>query len=134
MGIRYLNNYLRSKCHNSIKAINMADLNGKKIAVDISIYLYKYEADDTLLENMYLMLSIFRYYNVIPIFIFDGKPPPEKKELLIKRKEDKKEAQQEYNALKKTLETNTDCDETEKQDIINAMDQLKKQFVYNFSC
>ena len=107
----------------------MADLSGKKIAVDISIYLYKYEADDTLLENMYLMLSIFRYYNVVPIFIFDGKPPPEKKEILIKRKEDKKEAQQEYNALKKTLETNTDCDETEKQDIINAMDQLKKQFV-----
>ena len=129
MGIRYLNNYLRTNCHNSIKAINMADLSGKKIAVDISIYLYKYEADDTLLENMYLMLSIFRYYNVVPIFIFDGKPPPEKKEILIKRKEDKKEAQQEYNALKKTLETNTDCDETEKQDIINAMDQLKKQFV-----
>ncbi len=129
MGIRYLNNYLRSKCHNSIKVINMADLSGKKIAVDISIYLYKYEADDTLLENMYLMLSIFRYYNVIPIFIFDGKPPPEKRELLIKRKEDKKEAQQEYNALKQSLENNLGYDESEKQDIVNAMDQLKKQFV-----
>lgn len=109
--------------------MNMADLSGKKIAVDISIYLYKYEADNVLLENMYLMLSIFRYYNVIPIFIFDGKPPPEKKELLIKRKEDKKEAQQEYNTLKKSLENNADYDESEKQDIINAMDQLKKQFV-----
>ena len=129
MGIRYLNNYLRSKCANSIRIMNMADISGKKIAVDISIYLYKYEADNVLLENMYLMLSIFRYYNVIPIFVFDGKPPPEKKELLIKRKEDKKEAQKEYNVLKKTLENNTDYDEAEKQDIINTMDQLKKQFV-----
>jgi flap endonuclease-1 len=129
MGIRYLNNYLRSKCHNSIRVLNISEISGKKIAVDISIYLYKYEADEMLLENMYLMLSIFRYYNVIPIFIFDGKPPPEKKELLNKRKEDKKEAQQEYNELKKTLENNADYDETEKQDIINTMDQLKKQFV-----
>ena len=129
MGIRYLNNYLRSKCHNSIRVLNISEISGKKIAVDISIYLYKYEADEMLLENMYLMLAIFRYYNVIPIFIFDGKPPPEKKELLNKRKEDKKEAQQEYNELKKTLENNADYDETEKQDIINTMDQLKKQFV-----
>jgi len=129
MGIRYLNKYLRTKCPNSIQVMNMADINGKKIAVDISIYLYKYEADNILLENMYLMLSIFRYYNVMPIFIFDGKPPPEKKELLVKRKEDKKEAQKEYNVLKKTLENNNDFDETEKQDIINTMDQLKKQFV-----
>ena len=70
--------------------MNMSDLSGKEIAIDISIYLYKYESDNVLLENIYLMLSIFRHYNVIPIFIFDGKPPPEKKELLIKRKTDKR--------------------------------------------
>jgi 5'-3' exonuclease len=128
MGIRYLNNYLRDKCANSIRVTNIADLSDKKIAVDISIYLYKYEAENALLENIYLMLSIFRYYNVTPIFIFDGKPPPEKKQLLVKRKEDKKEAQKEYNALKNTLE-NADCDDNDKQDIINTMDQLKKQFV-----
>lgn len=130
MGIRYLNNYLRDNCSKSIRIMNMSEIKGKKIAVDISIYLYKYEADNVLLENMYLMLAIFRHYNVIPIFIFDGKPPPEKKELLLKRKTDKKEAQQEYNGLKKCLENNTDYDDAEKQDIVNAMDQLKKQFVY----
>jgi len=129
MGIRYLNSYLREKCPNSIRVMHMSNLSGKQIAIDISIYLYKYEADDALLENMYQMLSIFRYYNIIPIFIFDGKPPPEKRALLIKRKEDKKEAQQEYDVLKKSLENNTDCDDAEKQDIINTMDQLKKQIV-----
>ena len=130
MGIRYLNSYLRDNCPKSIRVMNMSDLSGKKIAIDISIYLYKYESDNVLLENIYLMLSIFRHYNVIPIFIFDGKPPPEKKELLIKRKTDKKEAQQEYYTLKKSLENNEDYDDSEKQDIVNAMDQLKKQFVH----
>jgi hypothetical protein len=72
-------------------------------------------------------LSIFRHYNIIPIFIFDGKPPVEKKALLIKRKEDRAEAQEEYVKLKISLESKDD--DAEKQDIIVAMDQLKKQFV-----
>lgn len=128
MGIRYLNKFLKENCPESIRCINMADLSGKRIAVDISIYLYKYEADDTLLESIYLMLAIFQHYNVIPIFIFDGKPPVEKKELLQKRKEDKIHAQEEYNKLKEKLSSNLDNDET--QDIINTMDQLKKQFIH----
>jgi flap endonuclease-1 len=74
------------------------------------------------------MLSIFRYYNIIPIFIFDGKPPPEKMALLQKRKDDREEAQEEYNKLKKQLETNV-YNEGDKQDILSTLDQLKKQFV-----
>jgi flap endonuclease-1 len=108
----------------------MADLEGKRIAVDVSIYLYKYEGDNMLLENMYLMLSIFRHHNIIPIFIFDGKPPPEKKELLMKRKEDKQEAQNEYEKLQKSLDNNADFDDSEKQEIVATMDQLKKQFIH----
>jgi len=130
MGIRHLNKHLREKCADSIRVLNMADLEGKRIAVDVSIYLYKYEGDDMLLENMYLMLSIFRHHNITPIFIFDGKPPPEKKELLMKRKEDKQEAQKEYEKLQKSLENNDDFDDSEKQEIVATMDQLKKQFIH----
>ena len=46
------------------------------------------------------MLSIFRHHNIIPVFIFDGKPPPEKYELLKKRQENKVAAKNEYNKLK----------------------------------
>jgi flap endonuclease-1 len=127
MGIRNLNRYLRDNCHESIKSINIAELSGKKIVVDISIYLYKYESENALLENMYVMLSIFSYYNIIPIFIFDGKPPPEKKALLQKRRDNKELAQQEYEKLKILLTSKEDDDD--KQDIITTMDQLKKQFV-----
>jgi flap endonuclease-1 len=127
MGIRNLNRYLRDNCPESIRCINISELSGKKIVVDISIYLYKYEAENALLENMYVMLSIFRYYNIIPIFIFDGKPPPEKKTLLQKRREDKEAAKEEYGKLRKQLESKEEDDD--KQDIIAAMDQLKKQIV-----
>jgi flap endonuclease-1 len=127
MGIKNLNRYLRDNCPDSIRCINIAELSGKRIVVDISIYLYKYEAENALLENMFVMLSIFRYYNIIPIFIFDGKPPPEKKALLQKRKEDREASQEEYDKLVKQLELKDD--DEDKQDIISALDQLKKQIV-----
>lgn len=130
MGIRNLNKFLRTNCSNSIKCVSMKELSGKKIAIDISIYLYKFSADDSLIENIYLMLSIFRHYNIIPVFIFDGKPPDEKRELLEKRKSDKNQAKTEYNNLKKQLETDTDLDSDEKQEISTAMDLLKKKFIY----
>ena len=129
MGIRHLNRFLRDSCPNSIRSVNMADLLGKRIVVDISIYLYKYEAENALLENIYVMLSVFRHYNIIPIFIFDGKPPSEKRALLQKRREDREGAQQEYEHL--VLQLNNlkkdGLDKREKQEIIETMIQLKKQ-------
>ena len=130
MGIRNLNKFLRSNCQTSIQCVAMSELAGKKIAVDISIYMYKFAGDGTLIENMYLMLSIFRYYKIIPVFIFDGKSPTEKKELLEKRRRDKQSAQKEYNALKKQLETDTALDNEEKMELNEMMDVLKKKFVY----
>jgi len=129
MGIKHLNRFFKEEAASSLKLISLSELSGKKIAVDISIYMYKYASEGTLIENIYLLLSILRHYNIIPIFIFDGKPPPEKKELLQKRKENKKEAEEEYNRLKETLTINENMDQIEKQEIMNSMDLLKRKFV-----
>jgi 5'-3' exonuclease len=128
MGIRYLNRFLKDNASPSINLYNLTKLSGKKIAVDISIYIYRFAGDNTLIENIYLMLSIFRHYNIIPIFVFDGRAPVEKLELLQKRKEDKEKAQEEYNKLKNAL--NNEMNESEKQEIIYQMEMLKKKFVY----
>ena len=86
MGIKYLNKYLQSNCSNSIKQISLHDLRNKRIVIDTSIYLYRFLGEKALLENFYLMISIFREHNIIPLFVFDGKPPKEKYDLLEKRK------------------------------------------------
>jgi len=129
MGIRHLNRFFRDHAANAIKIVSLAELSGKKVAVDISIYLHKYTAENTLVESMYAMLSIFRHYNITPIFIFDGKPPAEKKELLMKRREDRSEALEEFNKLQSLLSNNEVMDETEKQEITGQMDILKRKFV-----
>lgn len=130
MGIKHLNRFLRTECSDSIKFVSISELSCKKIAVDISIYMYKFQSDNALIENIYLMLSIFRHYKITPVFVFDGKSRTEKKALLEKRRADKKEAEKQYNNLKKELAENKDIDEADKQEIISNMDLLKKQFVY----
>lgn len=127
MGIKDLNKIVRNYCKNSTKIINLKDLSGKKIAVDISIYLYRFEKDNTLIENIFLMISIFHYYHITPIFVFDGKPPVEKRELLIQRIKDKKAAEKEHNFLKEKLDDIKDLHE--KKEISKQIEILKKQFV-----
>lgn len=126
MGIKYLNRYLQQQCSEGIKKISLNDLRGKKIAIDTSIYLYRFVGENALLENFYLMISIFREYNIIPLFVFDGKPPKEKNELLKKRKDDKRIAQNKYNELKEKLET---VDENDIKEIKETMETLKKDFI-----
>ena len=104
MGIRMLNKFLQDKCKTSISFINLSELSGKRIAVDISIYLYKFLSDNALLENLYLMISIFREHKITPIFVFDGKPPVEKNDTIAFRKKTKMNAREEYYRLKQILD------------------------------
>jgi 5'-3' exonuclease len=129
MGIRNLNRFFRENASDAIKVISLAELSGKKIAIDISIYMHKYAAENTLIESIYLMLAILRHYNITPIFVFDGKPPAEKKELLAKRSKDRKDALQEYEKLKDVLTDNNYIEDNEKQEIICQMDILKRNFI-----
>ena len=126
MGIKKLNAFLKCNCSENIRQIHISDLSGKYIVIDTSIYMYKYESEDALLENMYSMLAIFRHYNVIPLFVFDGKPPQEKFELLKIRREIKYLAEKKYNELKGSLTGISYSNEN----ILEEMSSLKKQFVY----
>lgn len=97
MGVRYLHSVLVQTCSKSaIHKINIRELSNKTIAVDISIYMYKFLGENTLVESTIYMLSIFRKYGVYPIFVFDGKPPPEKKRIIQERQIRKKQAEEKY--------------------------------------
>jgi 5'-3' exonuclease len=60
--------------------------------------------------------------------VFDGKPPAEKKALLQKRKDEKVAAECEYSKLKEQLRDVQD--DHEKQEIVNHMDMLKRNFIH----
>jgi hypothetical protein len=128
MGIKDLNRFLLTRCSKASiqKQLSLSELRGKTLVIDASISIYKFIESNALLENMYLFISILRDYEIIPVFIFDGKPPPEKKELLYQRRLKKKEAEHLYNDLKeKALTAPDECAE----DIHNQLESLQKQFL-----
>ena len=129
MGIKYLNRYLTNQCsETSISKRSLAELTNKVIVVDTSIYLYKFVENGSLVEGLYSMISIFRKYHIVPIFVFDGKPPAEKRELLEKRRREKQVAEDKYNELKMQLDQN-DRIPIDHKELLGEMEQLKKRFV-----
>jgi hypothetical protein len=133
MGIRFLNGFLKTNCSPAaIHLVNFGALTGKKIAIDISIYLYKFSAENRLIENIHRMLTLFTHYKIIPVFIFDGKPPAEKKFVLQQRRISKNAAEREYNQLKRQLHGMVISRpfSTETNQIIQQMEKLKTQFIY----
>lgn len=128
MGIRYLNGWLKNECKEAISEIHFSELKYKKIAIDTSIYMYKFMGENNLLENMYLLISLLRFYHIVPLFIFDGKPPDEKKELLAERKKTKLAAKENYYEMMDLLE---ECsDPNEKKKLLEKIEDEKKKFVH----
>jgi len=103
MGVEGLNQYLLhnvSKESKTIQKIYTNQLKGKKIAIDASIYIYKYFVNNNyvmLNDSIHKMINDFIINRITPIFIFDGKPPKLKNYIIDKRKREKCEAELVYN-------------------------------------
>lgn len=103
MGIKGLNRFLRDTCEKNIYQVSLWELQGKTIAIDTSIYLYKFNGDGSdLIDGFYHMISLFKYNRIIPLFVFDGNPPAEKFKILENRRNEKSKAESKYNLLKET--------------------------------
>lgn len=129
MGVRMLNKYLREYASEGIKEVTLNHLKNKKIAIDISIFLYQFKGSNALLENFYKMIILFRQYHIVPIFVFDGTPPDEKIEILNKRDETKKIAQKKCEALEFQLQTDDTLDDTEKKDLEFQLKENQKKCI-----
>ena len=148
MGIRGLNRFIQSRCTNGGSSrVHLKEFTGKRIAVDTSIYMYRYSGEGALLENMYLMGSVFRHYNIHAVFVFDGPPPPQKTDVIELRRKKKDEAKRQYDVLAKIIKEKKEESAaasgdgltssvitTEIDDITETMRELKKQFVRLRDC
>lgn len=92
--------------------------------------MYRFLADNALIENFYLMISLFKTYDITPLFIFDGKPPVEKYETLKRRRNERYTAKQRYSELldiieKKDIQMNS----FEYKDIQNEIEVLRRKII-----
>ena len=127
MGIHSLNRLLKTVCSTGIQKINLSSISGKTIVIDTSIYMYRFKIENCLIENFYLLCSIFKKHDITPIFCFDGKPGKEKNTELEKRRNEKRNAEKEYNKLSNILKK--EKDETEVLKLEENLDILRKKFI-----
>ena len=100
MGIKLLNTFILKNAKNAGVKTHLSELKGKKIAIDVSIYLYRFSVNNNLIRKLYEMCRILRYYKIHPIFVFDGKKRNSLKEKTLKdRSNDKKIKSNDYNIM-----------------------------------
>jgi flap endonuclease-1 len=125
MGIRLLNTLIKNSCGNIITQKHLSNFYNKKIVIDISIYAWRYLSENVLTEKIYLMCLLFQYYNIIPIFIFDGKSPKEKRNTILERKQKRESAREKLEYITKQIEMGFLEEEEQK----GQLSKLKKQSV-----
>lgn len=88
MGIKNLNKLIAKYANNSIREKSLSQYSGKIIAIDISIYLYKFTYMSENPTQLMIQMALHLVKNgITPVFVFDGRPPEEKAPVLAERKE-----------------------------------------------
>lgn len=84
MGIKNLNSILKTK--QNLKKINISSLKDSVIGVDFSLFLYRFKYNqNNVLECFMRQVNMFFKYNILPVYVLDGRAPIEKKFILDKR-------------------------------------------------
>lgn len=111
MGILGLNDLLRSICPHIFRKTHINSLYGKILAVDISVFLYKYVrsyGEPNWIRSLVRFLCVLKKSGIKPVIIFDGPNQPKEKEVeQRRRREESRKIKQKYDDaidLRKYLE------------------------------
>ena len=82
MGIKNLNSFLKKHCPSVFKHVELSSYKGKTLAIDISLYLFKYKAlyGDKWLSAFVNLICVLKKNRINCVFVYDNGAPPEKKE------------------------------------------------------
>jgi len=104
MGIKNLNKILKK--YDCYQTKHLSNFSYKRIAIDISLYLYKYKAiaGDKWMESFVFLISCLRKWNIHCIFVYDNKAPSEKKDEQERRREVRCKQTQRLSELERDIE------------------------------
>jgi len=105
MGINNLHKLLRNKCPQIYEEVHLSKYAFKKIAIDISLYLFKYKTifGDKWLSAFINLVSCMRRNNIHCVFIYDSGAPPEKGAEQAERRETREKLRQKVLEIEEAL-------------------------------
>ena len=122
MGIKELNPFLKKMTPDCIEECDLCFFRGKKVAIDTSIYLYKYlYGNGNYLEKFIQQIVRLRLNNITPVYIFDGKPPEEKQNEILQRQKRKQ------NLKDKIENLQIMCDNVDDNDLKKDLEKSIKK-------
>jgi len=111
MGVPHLNSLILSQAPEGTNKTHLSSLSGQKVAIDTSIFMYRYKEKDCLLENIYNLVNLFKKHNIVACFVFDGKPPEEKTAVIQSRREARYKAYDELLKCEEMLQKELNAEE-----------------------
>ncbi len=124
MGIKGLCQFLRKVAPDLVVQVPLSSLSGQRLAVDVSVYLYKFMCINNQMKGQWVDMFInfivwLRKNNIRPVFVFDGKPPKQKERTQKERRAVRNRIQEKVKELEDILETlnEYDLDEEIPQDL-----------------
>ena len=105
MGIKQLHRILEKNAPECYQSRHLSYYSFKKIAIDISLYLYKYKAihGERWVECFISLVVALRKWDVHCIFIYDGKAPMEKIEEQLRRRDTRAKMGDKIQELEKEI-------------------------------
>jgi len=139
MGIKGLKKIIKANAPGSISEIDIKSLRGSTICIDSSILLYKfryrYSSDNFHVLGFLNKVVELLSYRIVPVFVFDGKPPDAKRETLLKRVDNRTKLKERIEKLKETIgnfqpeyiDTDSDCEEAhDPKELLELSKELGK--------
>lgn len=130
MGINGLCQFIRKTAPHLETDIDLALLSGQRLAVDASVYLYKFICIDNQFKGQWLDMFInfilwLRKNNIRPVFVFDGKPPKQKE------RTQKERRAQRHRIEQRALELEDILDQLQEYDLNEPLPSELEQRIYN---
>ena len=141
MGIKDLTAFITLKAPNAIQKRSLAGQvskntinTNKKVAIDTSLYLYKfkYSSGENFLDRFLEQINRLAINKITPIYVFDGMPPIQKMNTIQNRKEKRDSYTQKITELTEQLDLNNENinskdNSNETQTLQEANKQLKSE-------
>lgn len=105
MGIKSLHKLLEKYAKGCYQTKHLSEYSFKKVAIDISLYLYKYKAiaGPRWVESFIALVNSLRKWDVHCLFVYDGQAPVEKLEEQKRRRDSRDKQNEKIKELEKQI-------------------------------